>query len=504
MNILIRGVDSFNKYQTRILSRVFKEIDCEKCVIIARNHDKRDKYDKRYVVYNMHDVNYKKHDYNLDELCAIPESVLLGMQKYESKIYECVMRECGLPVYRYTECKQMYFEDLIFWYSVIVKNKIDYMIFHNAPHMLHDYVIYCLGQAMGIETLLFMPTFFPGRLEWGTDYSKMGTQVESIYKRLMLERANVDLPKDLKDIYIKYRNGFEKKEFTIANRKNKELWKKATNDKLAFVKKENIQNRRTAILEGIKREKDIKRKKKKVDELQYDIDLTNRCKKYLKRDVINVTTYSKFDKLSSISKSEKYIYFALQHVPESNLMPKIDAFYEQKFSIFVLAQAAKRYGMKVYVKEHYVQKVRNKDLYEFIKGLSNVRLFGPEESNLELIKNSVAVSTASGSCIFEAMFNNMASLTFGDGYWIGAPGCFRVHNEKSCCEAIEKILKKEFEINDYNIKIYLRAIAESTITMNIYQKNKCGSKFNDEESIENVSEFIIKKLSEFDSLHRKV
>lgn len=497
MNILIRGVDSINKYQTRILSKIFKNVDCEKCVIIARNNDKKDKYDKRYVVYNMQDVKYKKHEYNLDELCAIPESVLLGMQKYESKIYECVMRECGLPVHSYTECKQMYFEDLIFWYSVIVRNKIDYMIFHNAPHMLHDYVIYCLGQAMGIETLLFMPTFFPGRLEWGTDYSKMGTQVADIYKRLLVEKTNINLPQDLEELYVKYRNGFEKKEFTITNKKTKELWKKVTDDKLAFVKKENIQNRRAAILDGIKREKDIIRKKKKLEELQHDIDLTNRCKKYLKKDVIDVKLYSKFDKLSDINKNEKYIYFALQHIPESNLMPKIDVFYEQKLSIFILAQAAKRYGMKVYVKEHYIQKVRNKDLYEFIKGFSNVRLFGPEESNLELMKNSVAVSTASGSCIFEAMFNNMASITFGDGYWIGAPGCFRVHDEKSCCEVIEKIMKKDFEINDYNIKIYLQAIAESTVPMNIYQKNKCGSKFSDAESIENISTFIIKQLNEY-------
>lgn len=496
MNILIRGVESYKKYQTRILSKVFEHIECEKCVIIARNHDKKDKYDNRYVVYNLKDVNYKKHDCDINELHSIPESVLLGMQRFESKIYECVMRECNLPVYSYTECKQMYFDELIFWYSVIINNKIEYMIFHNAPHMLHDYVIYCLGQAMGIETLLFMPTFFPGRLEWGTDYVKMGTDVADNYKRLLEEKVSPILPKDLEELYLRYKNGFKKEEFKVSNKKNKELWKKANDLKLAFVMKEYIQNRRELLLESIRTEKDIRRRKAKVEELQRDIELTNRCKKYLKNDVINVKTYSKYDKLSKTKKGEKYIYFALQHVPESNLMPKIDAFYEQKFSIFVLAQAAKKYGLSVYVKEHYVQEVRNKDLYEFIKSLSNVKLFGPEESNLELMKNSVAVSTASGSCIFEAMFNNMASITFGDGYWNSVPGCFRVYDEKTCCEAIRKILKKEYEVNDYNIKIYLQAIAESTVSMDIYQMNKYGSKLTDKECIDNISTFLIKKLSE--------
>lgn len=496
MNIFVRGLDSYEGYQTQILNKVFEKIDCKKCVIVTRNYDGKDQYGENYVVYSYMEIDYKKHYYDLNTMSSIPEDILLKMQKYEGKIFELEMRESGFPVHTFLECKEMYYEELIFWYNVIIKNKIEYMIFHNAPHELHDFVIYCLGQVMNIPTILFMPTFFPGRLEWGNSYPNLGLNVGKKYKRLLQEGITVNLETDLNDLYETYRNGLKKQQFSEFNENNKEMIKKYEADRLAFVKGKAVRDRRNVLLYKVIKEREKTKRFHLLQELLWDIELTKRSKKYLKKAIL-VNKYNKYDAPPRLEEKGKYIYFALQKVPESNLMPKIEAFYEQRFSIFVLAKSAEKYGITLYVKEHWIQDAREKEFYDFIKSFSNVRLIGMDESNLELIKNSLAVATASGSCIFEAMFNGLPSITFGDGYWIEAPGCYRVHDEDSCCNALEHILRKEYEITDYNIKTYLKAVEEETVKMNIYQKSKYGSKLTDDECVESISKFLINQLEDY-------
>ena len=90
----------------------------------------------------------------------------------------------------------------------------------------------------------------------------------------------------------------------------------------------------------------------------------------------------------------------------------------------------------------------------------------------------------------EGMFNNIPALAFGDGYWSGAPGVYRISDEKSCINAINDIKENKCDITEKKIRYYLQAIAQETVPMNLYQKMRFGSSFSDEESINNISEFI--------------
>ncbi len=489
MNILIRGVDSIGGYQTKILNRIWERIPCDRCVIISRCRDRRDKFPKNKYI----DIPYKEagnwHSDSMEDLDAVPEWILTGMQKYEGRIYETMIRECLLPVFTFEECKARYLNELFYWYHIITKHKIDYMIFHNAPHFMHDYVIYCLGTVLKIPTLLFMPSFFPGRLEWGTVYNQLGFSIEAKYKELIEKHAEVNLPPDLSDVYHKYRRGFEKEEFKKVNRNFRQMYETVRHN-IVYLNKDNIAARRKPIRNKIISAKSIEERKRFIGEYLYDIDLTKRCKAYLK-NTINIAEYDKYEHLSEKALREKYIYYGLQCSPESSLMPKLPVFYEQRHMIAILAKAAGKCGLKLYIKEHWNQPVREKQLYEFIRQFQNVRLFGPDESNIALLKNSVAVSTGTGSCIMEGMFNGIPALTFGDGYWNGAPGVYRVSSEEDCRKAIQEIQGKKYEITDEKIMYYLQAVAEETVPMNLYQKMKFGSPFSDSESIENISEFII-------------
>lgn len=490
MNILVRGVDSLRGYQTQILNNIWEKIQCDKCIIISRNNDNHDKYpESKYVDIPCIEATHGCKN-EMQHLDSVPEDVLLGMQRYEGRIYETMIRECLMPVFTFEECKSRYYSELLYWYHIIKKHDIDYMIFHNAPHFTHDYVIYCLGTVLQIPMLLFMPTFFPGRLEWGTRYENLGLSVGDRYKTLVKENEDVHLPEDLEDIYNKYRRGFDKEELGKVIKKNKDMFENLKHYR-TYTNRNVAWDRRMAIIGKMIRSNSLEEKKIFVKEYLRDIDLTKRCKKYLK-STVNVFEWRGYEHLSDKALKQKYIYFGLQANPESGLMPKLDVFYEQKHMILILAKAAEKCGLKLYIKEHWVQPVREKELYEFIRQFKNVHLFGPNESNIQLMKNSFAVATGTGSSIMEGMFNNIPALTFGDGFWNGAPGVYRIHSQEDCIKAINEIKEKKFEITDNMIRCYLQAVAEETVPMNLFQNIKLGSPFSDDESIKNISEFIIK------------
>lgn len=494
MNVLIRGVDSYNRYQSKILEKIWEKIDCNKCVIISRNHDGKDKYSKeKYVDIPVMNC-LKKPEISGNEL-AIPESVLLGMKPFESRIYETMIRDYLLPIYSFEECKERYFNELLYWYKIIVENKIDYMIFHNAPHFTHDYIIYCLGKNMNIPTLLFQPTFFPGRLEWGEEYDLLGYSIKEKKDEILKNKNLISLSDDLQKIYDKYIGGFNRSDFVKTNNSYKSIYKKAKID-IDYIKKDVILCRREEILEDFFMRKSISGKKECINRYVNDVKKTNKCKKYIENNII-IEKYKGFEKLTEKKIKQKYVYYGLQCSPESNLMPKLPAFYEQKHMILTLAKAAEKLGLQLYIKEHWNQPLREKELYQFISKYKNIHLFGPQESNIALLKNSVAIATGSGSCLMEGMFNNIPAITFGDGYWNGAPGIFRVHNEGDCIQVLKRALNNEIQISKMQIIAYLKAIEEETVCMNLYPNMDFGNPFSEEQCINRTSEFIIQWLKKY-------
>lgn len=486
MNIFIRGVDSSGEYQTKILNKIWKEIPCEKCVIVSRNIDGKDKYPKSKYVEIKYTDALKEHLLNPKEIDSIPEDILCNMKQYETRIYETMIRDCLIPIYFYEECKKKYIQELYYWYHIIKQNNIKLFIFFNIPHYFHDYMIYCLAKSMDCKTLIFYPIFFAGRMQYGTECEHMGIGVGEKYGLLKKNHVEMSLSDDLMEVYNKYRWSFANGIMKSSNRRQK--GKQYTND-IVYVDKKHIKERREKFFKDF-----LYKNKYSVKEFvnQYieDIEKTKRCRKYIKNNVV-IEKYNRYKKLNSRMLKQKYIYFGLQSSPEAAIMPYSAAFYDQKCSIIILAKSAEKAGIKVYIKEHWIQEIREKELYECIEGLDNVYLFGPNEDTTELMKNSIAVSTCSGSCIMEGMFNNKPAITFGDGYWVGAPGVFRVHNEKDCTDALNKIIRNEVEYSDEDIITYLKAVECETIPLKLYPNQEGRFPFTIQESVDDVSDFII-------------
>ena len=283
MRVFVRGIDSYNGYQTKILNAVWKEIECEKCVIISRNYDGKDKYNGKYV-----EIPYayakSKHYEDVSQLIPVPEEILLGMREYEARAFDLVMRECDRPVYTLEECKDKYYRELQFWYHIICKYNFDCMIFFNAPHMLHDYVIYCIAQIMKIPCVLFLCNFFHGRVEYGNVYETIGHNVSDEYKKLIELGIRPNLPCDLQKAFDNYRNKFWKKEVKQINTAQR----KAATDffqQISFLNKKNVQNRRISEIRNILSTNIKGNRDKLIEEFKYHEEIYQRCKKYEKTSV---------------------------------------------------------------------------------------------------------------------------------------------------------------------------------------------------------------------------
>lgn len=193
---------------------------------------------------------------------------------------------------------------------------------------------------------------------------------------------------------------------------------------------------------------------------------------------------------------EKYIFFALQLQPESTTLPGAGVFADQLFSIRILAKAAKINGVKVYVKEHFVQLSRDRIFYDDLRKIDNIYLIKMDIPTEELIDHALAVSTQTGSCSLEAVLKKKNAFVFGDNYyWKNIPGIYKIDNVSQCDRLIKQILDGTInEIKEEEILKYFHAIEKKSIEIFSYVSEIKGRDFYYEESIYNFVSLILQIL----------
>lgn len=50
-----------------------------------------------------------------------------------------------------------------YFYGLIKQNKVDYILFDDAPHDAPNYILYCLAKAMELDVLIVSQSLFPNR-----------------------------------------------------------------------------------------------------------------------------------------------------------------------------------------------------------------------------------------------------------------------------------------------------------------------------------------------------
>lgn len=123
---------------------------------------------------------------------------------------------------------------------------------------------------------------------------------------------------------------------------------------------------------------------------------------------------------------KKYIFFPLHFQPESSTCVCAEKYEKQLYYIDSWAKSLPA-DTVLYVKEHYALLGHKKlNFYKELQKFPNVFLIDPWISARELIINSVAVTTLTGTAGFEAMLLRKAVFLGGNTVYENAPGVIKV------------------------------------------------------------------------------
>lgn len=309
-------------------------------------------------------------------------------QKYYDKIYsylpqfvDMISRNSPINQNTYAEFNVHDFLNLFniyidYYYTQFKQEQITLYITNRAPHVGFDLIAYLVAKAMEIKTVILEQSLFPNRFFIYSEHEDYGTFSTS--KHLGDYEKNVIDKKHEKNLFY-----MKKKKLSFRD----SLRKFYTEDKTVRLVSELLhkQNRGQALYRNTLKKEFEKNKNKYVQK----VDLR-----------------------------EKFIYFALHLQPEKTTSSWGGKYVDQLLAIEHLSQVIP-VDVKIYVKENPKQGffMRGKYFYERIKRLKNVFLVPNNTSTYDLIKNSLFVSTITGTVGWEAISGGKNVLVFGWGVW---------------------------------------------------------------------------------------
>lgn len=400
---------------------------------------------------------------DMNELPAVSKDLIERMQPYESMAIKMGMRFLNMPITEYEEEKRKYLQHLRYWNYMLDHYHINLIVTHNTPHSQGKYVVYALSRVKKIPMLIWDACgTFGQRRFWGDSLSSIGKSVGDRYLELTRKRVNDFVLED--DIINDY--DILKNKVIISERKQYDT--KIITDRATFYAKSYKDKRRRYIYQYFRQICRSIIKTRSLDLFNQNRQWFRICRRrfyayqYYKRHLeCPISEYNKIAKTADMT--QRYIVFFLQVFPEANVMPRAGVFSEQYNSIQLLARAADRCGVYVYVKEHPHNPGRSWDFYDEIRYIRNVILIKTNVLSQELIENSLGVATQSGTCIWEAISLKKPVFAFGNAhYWKHCPGVIDIVDE----EQGESVIRKAIEgikIEEADIKRYLFAIQLETL-----------------------------------------
>lgn len=449
MNVLCNGAHD-NSF-IGAFERIFKEIGVENLYLYAtgqRSFKRTSEYldgvtRVEFDYYNAVLGNYDNCIW-CDSLIPLDKEILDEMAPYEPEALKMLERHNGNNNSA-EERFMVYHKHLRYWNTFLEKAKIGLMICGYTPHAGYDYIIMRLCQIKRITVLTW--EFYPFQTKTCRNRFRIIPSHE-FYDQGLVDRIkeldqeyedseNILLPKDLQEEY----------EFCTSH-----------NTSTSIISDEEpegsiIQNRAVLF-------------KKFVDRngLGYAIKRAfNHYRIVLKTDVI----VKEYERLATpIDYNRKYIFFALHYQPEMTTSPMGGWFVHQYLAIEMLSYYAPE-GVIIYVKEHpwmldRPQNTRDKRLYKRLTESKNVRLVSMKESTQKLLDHCWAVASITGSIGYEALYKKKPYIMFGYQIMQYAPHTLTVRNNNDCKDAIDRISNGKVDIDEKDIKVFLKAIGEFT------------------------------------------
>lgn len=487
VNYIIRTNNDKDGITDSIIEELSKKLHLGKGIILDCSQEGINR--KRDVEYWSGDVVFKHDALRYYEAVDPLDSITLKeMLPYKNMAMHIMMRESNYDMYERKYLEDVYYRILKFWNSVINNYDIRLVINVAPPHHCGEYILYALCSIKKIPYVFLHPQISAKGVYsgLGTSWEKLGISIKENYLRKIEDNITEnDLSEYIYGAYIKTKNSIimqsgDVDKLYLENRKQFLKYTSIKNIALDFLK---------YLYASLIYNNEISYEIKKTE---YKRRLLSRIKaRSIERKMDHLKEYKDVSVAPDYSK--KYIYFALQMTPEASTMPQAGEFKNQLLSIEILSSVAEKLGINIYVKEHWVQVNREKGFYKRLSQLPNVSLIDIKTNSIELIKNSVAVSTQTGNVIFESLIKQKPAIVFGEGYLFkGAPNVIEVNDLSTLKEDITRVLNEEFVVEEANVLRYLKAMDEEMVYCYMDSLSETGDKYNKTDTSKKIVDYLLK------------
>jgi len=199
-----------------------------------------------------------------------------------------------------------------------------------------------------------------------------------------------------------------------------------------------------------------------------------------------VDFYRKHQEVPDLSK--RYVYVPLQIQPEATTLPMGGAYVDQLLVVEML-DALVPDDVLLLVKEHPQQlgfypdgQGRSLTFYENLLACRKVRFVPCGFDTYRLTEHAVAVATITGTAGFEALFREKPVLLFGHRFYQYATGVFMIRTTEDCARAVRAIFQEGFRPRREDMRIFLKAIEETSIEGSFELGRRTVSRFSTTEN----------------------
>ncbi len=471
LHLFFQGYDSVNGYQKKIFDDINKEFEIKSCVYTSRDNDHSDDLDDRFtkVDYDMcANCTYEdKIDFN--NCLPLDYNTLLSMEPYEIMATKMLCRITDFDIYTFDEGKRYYLQHLRFWNDVFEKNEINFAVLTGIPHHTHDYIIYGLLKIKKIPFVIFAPTHLPHWCFVGNDLYDLPRRMMARYQELLQDGSSeVTLPDSVEKYYqaLLKENKATKVKTMLGAADRAAHAKREMKMIMAYVVPEYVRKRHIKWIRhgiaGLIKGKETNTLKKEIAHVKDDLYWIKRTKHKLKY-CDRLSDYEALAVKPDTTK-EKYVLFLLHQQPEATTLPQAGPFVEQELAIALLASALKKHGVKLYVKEHFVQPYRMHTFYKDIASMDNVVLVSSDAESVDLLEHCVAAATPAGTVAIEAPANGKPVMNLGFGGFERGPGIYHIGSVDDIDKAMEEILEMHAKgqlIDRVSVRKYFKAFSDT-------------------------------------------
>jgi hypothetical protein len=434
-------------------------------------------------------------DFGMLNTCKYPETYSITPldQRIISDFYECesiCMKmfdrlEFWFPM-SYEKRRNYYLTHLRFWHSIITEYNINCYISSNFPHEIYDFIIYSIIKKRNGKTLCSTQTEYLNRVIFVNDIFDYSSFSENITHD-KINNEVIEYYNNKKQILKKYVKPFYMKKGISprGNQKNPQKYIKKYNQlaenpdynsKYIYIPLHYQPEMTTSPMAKEYVSQDLV-----ISILDYYLpnDITIFVKEHPVQTQIgrNSLSYCKFKILL------KFIKGCIKRIFKVIINPKIILTLKKEISTYISDFLFSNNKNKILLSAYNIK--TNNARIKFIK--SNI-------DSQELISNSIAVATCTGTAAIEALIKEKPVLIFGNYFYDCAPGVKKIKNNEDMKNAYEFI--QNFSFNENELLNFLQSIYNNTYSLMVdryYLKEiNINIAYNNEKLFEIINTFLNK------------